>query len=82
MAYNGWTNRETWLVNLWLRDGLVMEIDDGIEITPEYIEEIVEELVEENCAAGLLTDLLYGAIAEVNWHEIAEHYGHEEEAEE
>ena len=67
--YNGWTNKETWLVNLWLGDYLQQELEDVNEITAAHIKEVVTDLL--NCALG-----------EVNYDEIAAHYAREEEEEE
>lgn len=78
--YNGWTNKETWLVNLWLGDSLAIDADSSMEITPEYIEEIVESLIDE-CVNeyGFVRDLINCALGEINWDEIASHYVREEE---
>ena len=77
MAYNGWTNKETWLVNLWLGDMLQCEIEDGLEITPDYVESVVDEMASaalESGANGFITDLLNCALGEIDYHEIASHY--------
>lgn len=47
-TYNGWKNRETWLVNLWYGDV-------GIDI--DQVREILEEMVE-NLGNGILQDML------------------------
>ena len=75
--FNGWTNKETWLVNLWIGDMLQAEFEEGEEISPDYIESLVDEMASaamENDANGLITDLLNCAIGEINYHEIASHY--------
>jgi len=36
-TYNGWTNRETWLVNLWFGDSWECEAD--VQSSREWIEE-------------------------------------------
>ena len=77
MSYNGWTNKETWLVNLWLGDCFQADTEMGEEVTAEYIESCVSEMASaagESDMAGLITDLLNSAIAKVNWQEIASHY--------
>ena len=76
MRYNGWKNKETWLVNLWLRDSLQCDLEDGIEVTPCYIEELVEELARDfyESGNGFMVDLLNCAIGEIDFHEIAAHY--------
>lgn len=78
-TYNGWTNKETWLVNLWYGDALAeMMAEDGYEMGPSHAEECVRYIAEE-CEvlsqppkSGLLSDFLETCWAEVNWQEIAE----------
>ena len=83
MSFNGWSNKETWLVNLWLGDLLTEDQEEGIEIAPDYIEELVEEmasaLLDGPDANGFVTDLFNCALGEINYHELAEHYQDEEE---
>lgn len=76
MAYNGWNSKETWLVNLWLSDLLVMYQEEGIEVTPDNIQELVENIIETETEgkASLLTDLLNCALGEIDYRELAKHY--------
>ena len=87
---NGWTNRETWLVNLWISEGAIGDLH-GVEEQARYFAETGEssapyrmgewlrEQVRGACdeyptGDGLAADLLGAALASVNWDEIAEHY--------
>ena len=36
-TYNGWSNKETWLVQLWLGDVLDADKEEGATITPDHI---------------------------------------------
>ena len=63
-TYNGWTNKETWLVNLWYMSEMpeyFVEVDQ-YHVEPEQLEEAVRFIAEE-CDAlsqlpeGLLSDL-------------------------
>ena len=77
MSYNGWTNKETWLVNLWLGDMLAIDQEEGVAIDAGYVESIVDEMASaalECDANGLITDLLNCALGEINYYEIAKHY--------
>ena len=89
MTYNGWTNYETWLCNLWL-DGL--EFDDYIQDlsddheskdsvldwVADYLEEYVQEIID--CSLnpgdthGFIADLINSAFQEIDFRDIAEHY--------
>ena len=71
-TYNGWTNRETWLVNIWFMDGL----DSEETITAEYLEEMVEEYVDskiEQC--GFIADMI--DMGCIDWASLAEHHNSE-----
>jgi hypothetical protein len=77
MSYNGWTNKETWLVNLWLGNMLQADVDDGQDIDAEYIESLVDEMASaalEEGANGFITDMLNCALGEINYHELASDY--------
>ena len=56
MAFTGWTNKETWLVHLWLGDSLQCDLEDGQEIDASYVEMLVDEMVEDS-ANGLIIDV-------------------------
>ena len=73
MSYNGWTNRNTWLVNIWFGDGFVQEAEDGIDITAEYIQNTVEDYIESVIGefTGFVADLI--DIRGINYDELAEH---------
>lgn len=76
MSYNGWTNRATWIVNLWLGDNfpeMVLENRDPID--GRFVESYVLDLLETSAATvedALTQDLLMVALADVNWNELAE----------
>jgi len=79
--YNGWTNWETWVVNLWFSDSWG-EIKD-----PDTLREIVEEYIENDIgdkSGTFLGDIIQtGFLGEVNWDELAENNeGPEDEGEE
>ena len=79
MDYNGWTNKETWLVNIWLDDMLQSYFDEGQEISVGFIEMLVDEMASELAeTSGFITDLLNCSLGEINYHEIASHYETEE----
>jgi len=79
MTYNGWTNYETWCVNLWLTNE--PESDAEARRTAHTIKhgnwperrlrDMVEELYDLS-QSGLAGDLIGSALGEVNWGEIVE----------
>lgn len=80
-TYNGWTNRETWIVNMWLTN--INYIGDAMQrITENYssVDDLARELEEwvktEYAAyfepASIWGDLMNDALAKVDWREIAE----------
>lgn len=71
-TYNGWTNYETWLINLHF-DGYFMPNTDA-----ETIKETVEELACDDLQGRLFVmDMINAFLDEVNWEEIASHYQNE-----
>ena len=75
--YNGWTNYETWRVNLEIFDGIAWldQFDDGMEVyeATDYLKEYAKEILEsENGAKGLCFDYAMAFLDAVNWREIAQ----------
>lgn len=75
--YNGWTNRETWIVNLWLTNdecyyeelqAIIRNFDSNEQA--EELEQYVHWIIEV-AEASMTTDLLSTSLCRVNWHEIA-----------
>ena len=81
MAYNGWSNRETWLVNLWFGDNFTSDTEDGITITADYIRETVEQYIEYKIGADwsdFIIDMM--DLGAIDYAELAAHYAVEEDA--
>jgi hypothetical protein len=73
--FNGWTNKETWLVNLWLSEYFQQEIETGQEICTTHIKDTINNMLADAPEMwGLFSDLIEMAIANVNCEEIASHY--------
>ena len=86
-TYNGWTNRETWLVNLWLTSDMhdpefyeavraCKTASDGAEEIANYMDNLMD--IEAMPTQGMFHDLLTGALRNVNWYEIAKNWREEE----
>jgi|688.fasta_scaffold05366_28 hypothetical protein len=72
MAYNGWTNRETWLVNLWFGEDIETIATDN-KVTAECIKNLVEEHVS-NCKITSLFILDMLDLSCINYEELANCY--------
>ena len=76
--YNGWTNYETWRVNLEIFDG-IDPLDMGWQRLDSYDlgealkEYAVEMLQDQSPAISLVFAYAMAFISEVNWREIAGH---------
>ena len=76
--YNGWTNRETWVVNLWFTNdecyyeelrSIIKNFDSDEQA--EEIEQYAHWIIDVN-EASMTTDLLSStSLGRVDWHEIA-----------
>lgn len=78
-TYNGWTNRETWLVNIWFGDYFAELAEEGDTIDAGFIRDHVESYVDELVpASSFVADLL--DMSAIDWDELAEHYAPDEEA--
>jgi len=83
-TYNGWTNYETWRVNLEVFDGMTASDFDGADNAEpdiydfsmqlkDYAEEIIFQQVPINQPSTLMEDYARAFLQEVNWYQIAEH---------
>jgi predicted NUDIX family NTP pyrophosphohydrolase len=68
--YNGWSNRKTWLVNVWFNPESRADVD--------YARETIEE--EWNKMPGFMQD--FCDIGAINWDELVEHFDEESEDDE
>ena len=79
-TYNGWTNRETWVVNLWLINeecyyNQLCEIIKNFDTVAEQAEELesyVRFVLDVDESIGMNGDLLSTALCRVDWYEIIE----------
>lgn len=79
MEYNGWANRSTWLVNLWIDNEettyshrMRLLADREAPVTVGWAQAVGSWLLTETVAAGAITD---GCdLSEVDWQEIADHW--------
>ncbi len=60
MAYNGWSNRETWLINVWFNP----ETEDDVDFAKETLENDIENLPD------YLKDFIDDGV--IDWDELKE----------
>ena len=70
-TYNGWTNRVTWLVNVWGNP----ETKDNVRNLKEQLEDDYDAITN-----GILKDMI--ALDEINWKELEDAMEDEENEEE
>lgn len=68
MSYNGWTNRATWLINVWFNP----ESREDVQMAREYFEASLDELPD------FLRDFVD---QDINWEELEEHFAEDESEE-
>jgi hypothetical protein len=68
-TYNGWTNRETWLINVWFNP----ESASDVEMAKEQFEYDYDNLPE------YMRDFV--DLNSINWDELTEHFNEEENEE-
>jgi hypothetical protein len=80
-TYNGWRNRETWLVNIWFGDMFTETAQEGDKWDADAIKDYIEEYVSEECngLGGFVGDLI--DLSQIDWDTLAEHINEDFEAE-
>ena len=73
--YNGWTNRVTWLVNVWFSPTTAEDLDSVQEALEEKLDELKADESELSKCIGDMCGL-----PDVNWHELRDRVVEEQEA--
>lgn len=79
-GYNGWTNRATWLMGLWLDNDERTYTASRVVIAPKAdtrdagvaLQRFVENDLTPDGLPGFVVDLYLLALADVNWSELVE----------
>lgn len=84
--YNGYNNYETWLVALWIDNDqcysenieeMAGRLKHDAGILSGAIKDYVEEMPDVSKAienGGMVADLVYSTLSDVDWYELAEGY--------
>lgn len=67
MSYNGWSNRETWLVNIWFNP----ESKSDVQLARIALDEQYDSI-----PAGVIKDMI--DLDSINWKELESHFKDEE----
>lgn len=78
-TYNGWTNHETWLVNLWMTGDQsyyeqlceIVSSEDTLDDQAEALEDFIR-CEYDGESSSIWADLINDSLDEVNWYEIVE----------
>ena len=80
-TYNGYCNRETWLVSLWLNndqdnyellDNVLRQSTTGFRKAEKLEALVSDQMYDLELEASLWSDLLSTALAKVDWLEVIE----------
>ena len=79
-TYNGYTNRETWLVNVFYRDE-ILDYSTSIESSLEFVKEDIQNRIDRfmdvpNNARSIVQELICSKeiVEKINWVELEDHY--------
>ena len=79
-TYNGFTNRETWLVNVFYRESILENVNNGetLEGNLEYVKEAIQDRIDRHSAltSGIVQELICSKeiVEKINWVELEDHY--------
>tara|TARA_Y100000992_G_C21094031_1_gene409339 strand:- start:100 stop:489 length:390 start_codon:yes stop_codon:yes gene_type:complete len=79
-TYNGFTNRETWLVNVFYRESILENVQNGetLEGNLEYVKEAIQDRIDRHSAltSGIVQELICSKeiVEKINWVELEDHY--------
>jgi len=82
-TYNGFTNRETWLVNVFYRESILENVQNGetLEGNLEYAKEAIQDRIDRfmdvpNNARSIVQELICSKeiVGKINWSELEDHY--------
>ena len=77
-TYNGFTNRETWLVNVFYREQ-ILDYSTSIESSLEFVKEEIQDRIDNFMVLirqSIVQELICSEeiVNKINWSELEDHY--------
>ena len=77
-TYNGFTNRETWLVNVFYREQ-ILDYSTSIESSLEFVKEEIQDRIDNFMVIirqSIVQELICSKeiVNKINWSELEDHY--------
>ena len=77
-TYNGFTNRETWLVNVFYREQ-ILDYSTSIESSLEFVKEEIQDRIDNFMVIirqSIVQELICAEeiVNKINWSELEDHY--------
>lgn len=82
MAYNGFTNWQTWNFHNWHGEYCHSMAEDGATITEEFLRDLIDYDLHRIPDGGLIGDFIDDAIDQINFYELCELYNFDNDDEE
>jgi len=79
-TYNGFTNRETWLVNVFYRESILEDginlIEGNLEYVKEDIQNRIDRFMDVHIHGCIVQELICSKeiVKSINWSELEDHY--------
>ena len=77
--YNGWANRNTWLINMYFGDMIADYAEEGEQITDSFIHDLFVEIFDMHTEDLDPLIMEFIDVSDIDWQELADHYNGEED---
>lgn len=74
MSHNGWSNKETWIINQYFGDLFSGISYTASEVTPAELREVVRESFILSKLTAVEREFVTLSMARVDWEELADEY--------